>query len=91
LSNSLILSIFICSTINRKFIDNVKVFDHLCEFVEANFPIVILVGLDNGSVDQLLELHIIQIVSNHHFEDGEKFTVGDVPVTIDVINLESKS
>jgi hypothetical protein len=36
-------------------------------------------------------LHIIEIISNHHLKNHEEFSVGDVTIVVDVIDLESES
>ena len=36
----------------------------------------------------LLQLNIVEIASNHQLEDREKLTVGDEPVTVNVVNLK---
>ena len=38
----------------------------------------------------LLQLHILQIASHHHFQYNEKLPVADVAVTIDVIHFEGE-
>ncbi len=62
----------------------------MTEFLKRDFSIEIRVGLDDGSVDQLLQLSVIEVVSHHHFQDGEELTVRNEPVIVDVVNLKSK-
>jgi hypothetical protein len=38
----------------------------------------------------LLELHVGEVVANHHLEDVEELPVGDVAILIDVIDLEGE-
>jgi hypothetical protein len=52
---------------------------------------MVLVSLDNSSVHELLQLHIVKVVAHHHLQNGEELSVGDEPVAIDVINLEGES
>ena len=42
------------SACDGKFIDNIKVFNHISEFFKTNFTILIFIGFDNCSVNQLL-------------------------------------
>ena len=79
------------SAINGKLIDNIEILHHFCEFIEANFAIVVLICLDDCSVHQLLQLHIIQIVAHHHFEDSEKFSIRNISITIYIVDLECES
>ena len=74
----------------REFVLNVKIFDHLAKLLEGDFPIVVLIRLDNGSIYQLLQLHFSQIASNHHLEDCEQLSIRDVTVSIQVVHLECK-
>ena len=64
---------------------------YLTEFIEADLAIKVFVGLNDGSVNELLKLDIREVVTNHHLEDTEEFTIGNVPIIVDIIDLESKS
>jgi hypothetical protein len=44
---------------------------YLAELLERDLSVVVFISLDDGSVDQLLELDIVQVVANHHFQDSE--------------------
>ena len=79
------------SVTDGQFVDNVQILNHIGKLLEANLAIKVLVRLDNGAVDQLLELNIIQIVTDHHFDDGEQLAIGNIAIVVDVVNLESKS
>ena len=79
------------SVTDGQFVDNVQILNHIGKLLEANLAIKVLVRLDNGAVDQLLELNIIQIVTDHHFDYGEQLTIGNIAIVVDVVNLESKS
>ena len=39
----------------------------------------------------MLQLHVVQVVANHHLQHLEELPVRDVPVIVDVVDLESKS
>ena len=47
--------------------------------------------LDNCSIHQLLQLQISQVVPHHHLQHCEKFSIGDVAILINIIDLERKS
>jgi hypothetical protein len=40
-------------------------------------------------IHDLLQLNIIQIVTDHHFQDLEELTIGDESVTVHVVHLKS--
>ena len=61
------------------------------EFLEGDFSIEVSVGFDNGAVDKLLKLGVVQIVSHHHFEDLEELTIRDEAVVVDVVDLEGEA
>ena len=52
---------------------------------------MILISLDDSSVNQLLKLNIVKVGSDHHFEDLEEFAIADEAIIVDVVDLESKS
>ena len=79
------------SAVDGELVDNIKVFNHIGEFVKTDLAVEVFVCLYNGSIDQLLQLHIIQVISNHHFEDHEQLSIRDKSIVINIINLESKS
>lgn len=49
------------------------------------------IGLDDGAIDQLLQLQIREIVPHHHLQNCEQFSVGDEPVLVDVVDLEGEA
>ena len=77
--------------VDCELINDVEITHHNAKLTEGDFTIEIGVGLYNGTVDELLELDIIQVVSDHHFQDLEQFTIRDEAVVVDVVDLESKS
>ena len=79
------------SVVDGQLVDDIKVLDHFGEFLKADLAVHVLVGLDDGAVDQLLQLYVIQVVADHHLEHGKELTVRDVAIIVDVINLESES
>ena len=82
---------FYFSAVNGELINNVKILDHLCELLETNLSIMILISLNDSSVNQLLKLNIVKVGANHHFEDLEEFSIADIAIVVNVIDLESKS
>ena len=51
---------------------------------------MVLVGVDDGLVDDLLQLRVLQIVADHHFEHLEQFTIGYITVAVHVVDLEGE-
>lgn len=49
------------------------------------------VTLDDGTVNQLLELDVSQVSSHHHFQDSEKLSIGNEAVVIHIVDLESET
>lgn len=54
--------------INDHFLMNVCIANNRAKFVEWYFPIFIFVSEYDGLIDNLLQLRILQIVSDHHFQ-----------------------
>ena len=52
---------------------------------------MILISLNDCSVNQLLELNVVKVGADHHFEDLEEFTIADIVIIVNVVDLESKS
>ena len=82
---------FYFSAVNGELINNVKILDHLCELLETNLSIMILISLNDSSVNQLLKLNIVKVGAYHHFEDLEEFSIADIAIVVNVVDLESKS
>ena len=72
-------------------VDDVKVTDHNAELLEGNLAVEVGVGLNDGTIDELLQLSIVQVVTNHHLEHLEEFAVRDEAIIVDVIDLESET
>ena len=72
-------------------VDDVKVADHNAELLEGNLAVEIGVGLNDGTIDELLKLGVVQVVSHHHLEHLEKFAIRDEAIIVDVIDLESET
>ena len=72
-------------------VDDVKVADHNAELLEGNLAVEIGVGLNDGAIDELLQLGVVQVVSDHHLEHLEKFAIRDEAIIVDVVDLESET
>ncbi len=77
--------------VDGELVNDVEVLDHDAEFVKGDLSVEVGIGLHNRPVDQLLQLHVVQVVAYHHLEDLEQLTVGDEAVVVNVVNLERKS
>ena len=82
---------WLISAVNCELSYNIQVFNHICEFLEVDLSIKVFICSDDGSVNELLELNVIQVITNHHFEDCEQLTIWNKTVIVDVIDLECKS
>ena len=81
-----------CSlVVDSELVDDIEVLDHDAELIEGDLTIEVSVGLHDRPVDELLQLHIVQVVTHHHFQNLEQLTVRDETIVVDVVNLESKS
>ena len=79
------------SVLDGKLLDNIHVLDHVAELLEADLSVHVLVSFNDFAIHQLLQLHIGKIATNHHLQHPEEFTIRDVSIVVDVIDLESKS
>ena len=76
---------------DRELVDDVQVADHHAEFAEGDLTVEIGVRLHNGPVDELLQLHVVQVAADHHLEHLEELAVRDEAIVVDVVDLESES
>lgn len=58
------------------------------ELFEGYPAIPVLVCVDDGFVDDLLKLGVLQVVAHHHLEDLEELPVGYVAVFVHVVDPE---
>ena len=65
---------------------NVCVSYDFAELFKVDFPVLVLVGEEDGLVHDLLELGVLQVGAHHHFEDLKQLAVADVAVVVDVVN-----
>ena len=70
---------------------DVRVLDHLGEFLEADLAVAVEVGFHDGLVDNLLQLLVLQVTADHHLQDYEELAVADEAVTINIVDLEGKA
>ena len=61
------------------------------ELLERNLAVAVFVCLDNGAVDKLLQLDVVQVVADHHLQHLEQLAVRDEAVVVDVVDLEGES
>ncbi len=61
---------------------------HKAELLERYPPVPVLVCVDDGFVDDLLQLGVLQVIPYHHLQHLEQLTVGYVAILIHVINPE---
>ena len=69
-------------------VNDIKVADHHTELAEGDLAVKVRVRLDNRPVNQLLQLSVVQIRTDHHLEDLEELAIGDETVIVDVVDLE---
>ena len=65
---------------------HVGVAHDLAELLKVDLAVVVLVGEEDGLVDDLLELRVLQVGSHHHLEDLEQLAVGDESIVVDVVD-----
>ena len=65
-------------------------YGYLAELLERDFSVVVFVSLDDGPVDQLLQLNVVQVVPHHHLQHSEQLSIGNVAVVIHVVDLEGE-
>jgi len=59
--------------------------------LERDLTVEVSVCLHDSPIDELLELHIVQVATDHHLEDLEELAVRNEAVIVDVVDLEGKS
>lgn len=64
---------------------------YFLKLFEGDFAVVVVVSLDDRAVDQLLQLHIVEVSANHHLEHGEELSVRDVAVVVNIVDLEGET
>ena len=77
--------------LNRQVFYDVQILYHLAELLKGDHSVEIFVSLDDGSVDELLELSIVEIWPNHHLQHSKQFSVWDKAVVVHVVDLESET
>ena len=90
-SPSLLVRSFLSLVADGELVDHVEVADHDAEFAEGDLTVEIGVGLHNRSVDELLQLHVVQVAADHHLEHLEELAVRDEAIIVDVVDLERES
>ena len=62
--------------------------DDGAELLVRDLAVLVEVGLDDGLVDDLLQLHVVEVGADHHLEHLEQLAVADEAVAVDVVHLE---
>ena len=65
---------------------HVGVAHDLAELLKVDLAVVVLVGEEDGLVDDLLELGVLQVGAHHHLEHLEQLAVADVAVVVNVVD-----
>lgn len=58
---------------------------------KADLAVAVLVGFHDGLVDDLLQLDVLQVVTDHHLEHDEELAVGDISVAVDIVDSEGEA
>lgn len=61
---------------------------HRTELLEGDPAVSVFVSIQDGFVDNLLQLRVLQVAAHHHLKDLEEFSVGDVAILVYVIDPE---
>lgn len=61
---------------------------HSAELLKGYPPVAVFVRIDDGLVDDLLQLRVLQVVAHHHLQHLEQLPVGDVAVFVHVVDPE---
>ena len=66
-------------------------YTYRAEFLKWYLSIEICIRLDNCTIDQLLELYIIQVIANHHLQHQEQFTIWNESISVDIVDCKSET
>ncbi|KAB8437451.1 hypothetical protein FH972_025129 [Carpinus fangiana] len=77
--------------IERQAHANVGVLDHALELLKVNLAVAVAVSLHDGLVDNLLQLHILEVAADHHLEHKEQLAVANEPVAVNVVHFEREA
>ena len=61
---------------------------HRTKLFKGYSPVTVFVCVNDGFVDNLLKLGILEVVPHHHLQDLEELTVGYVAVLVHVVDSE---
>ena len=64
----------------------ISIAHNFAKFFKIYFAIFIFVGEKDCLIDDLLQLSVFQVGTNHHFQHLEELTVADVPVVVNVVD-----
>lgn len=67
---------------------DVRVLHHPGKLFEAYLPVSIQICFHDRLVHNLLQLLVFEIAAHHHLQHDEQFTIRDIAVTINIVDLE---
>ena len=65
-----------------------QLYTHVAEFLERDLSISVFVGIEDGLVDNLLQLFLREVVAHHGLEHLEQLSITDEPILVDVVDPE---
>ena len=68
---------------------NICIADNFAKFFEIDFASSVFVGEEDCLIDDLLQLSVFQVRTNHHFQHLEELTVADVPIIVNIVDSET--
>ena len=75
--------------IDNHFLVNICIADNFAKFFEIDFASSVFVGEEDCLIDDLLQLSVFQVRTNHHFQHLEELTVADVPIIVNIVDSET--
>ena len=69
---------------------NVCVADDFAKLLKVDFSVPIFVGIQDGLVNNLLDLFVFQVGPNHQLKRLEQLTVADVAIIVHVVDSETQ-
>ena len=77
--------------IDNHFLVNISIADNLAKFFKINFAGSVFVCEEDCLINDLLQLSVFQVRTNHHFQHLEELTVADVPIIVNIVDSENKN
>lgn len=60
----------------------------VCSDLVVELSVLVLVSLDDGAIDELLQLHVVQVGADHRLQNVVQIRVRDEAVVVDVVHAE---